>query len=253
LLLETGSCVFLLLAVKYAQMNFTQVHDKLRIELLRRIQRGTLSVSLLARQTGFGQSHLSNFLHKRRHLSLQALDRILDAQHLSLDDLLPTGRVQTTGRLSDEDCDVPVVAHEAVLFEPNIRPSSVQFLLHLPQSPFIALKVRAPASRRAWQRFVGFRADAVEAHAMGPLLLPGALIVIDRHSVSLRPLSHEGPSIFAVRNDTHVVIRYAEFRTGRLVLRPRNADFPVELIDVEPGAALSSLVAGRVVFILNAA
>jgi len=47
---------------KFPQMNFTQMHERLRLELLRRIQRGTLSVSLLARQTGFGQAHISNFL-----------------------------------------------------------------------------------------------------------------------------------------------------------------------------------------------
>ena len=70
-------------------MNFTQMHERLRLELLRRIQRGTLSVSLLARQTGFGQSHLSNFLHNRRQLSLEAMDRILAAQHLAAADLLP--------------------------------------------------------------------------------------------------------------------------------------------------------------------
>ena len=73
----------------FPQMNFTQMHERLRLELLRRIQRGTVSVSLLARQTGFGQAHLSNFLHSRRQLSLEAMDRILAAQHLTAADLLP--------------------------------------------------------------------------------------------------------------------------------------------------------------------
>ena len=73
-------------------MNFTQMHERLRLEMLRRIQRGTASVSLLARQTGLGQSHLSNFLHCRRQLSLEALDRVLAAQHLTAADLLPAMR-----------------------------------------------------------------------------------------------------------------------------------------------------------------
>jgi hypothetical protein len=60
-------------------MNFTQMHERLRLELLRRIERGTLRVSLLARQTGFGQPHLSNFLRKRRKLSLEAIDTILSS------------------------------------------------------------------------------------------------------------------------------------------------------------------------------
>ena len=79
-----------LLAASFPQMNFTQMHERLRLELLRRIQRGTVSVSLLGRQSGFGQAHLSNFLHGRRQLSLDAMDRILAAQHLTVADLLPS-------------------------------------------------------------------------------------------------------------------------------------------------------------------
>src|SRR5579863_10212162 len=78
-----------LLVADFPQMNFLQMHERLRLELLRRIQRGTLSVSLLARQTGFGQSHISNFLRSRRQLSLEALDRVLIAQHMTAGDLLP--------------------------------------------------------------------------------------------------------------------------------------------------------------------
>ena len=86
---KTESIPSPLLVADFPQMNFTQMHERLRLELLRRIQRGTLSVSLLARQTGFGQPHLSNFLHSRRQLSLEAMDRILAAQHLTAADLLP--------------------------------------------------------------------------------------------------------------------------------------------------------------------
>jgi hypothetical protein len=93
---ESGLPPHLLLVANDPQMNFTQMHGRLRLELLRRIQRGTLSVSLLARQTGFGQAHLSNFLHSRRHLSLEALDRILASRRLSATDL-----VQAPGLTSD--------------------------------------------------------------------------------------------------------------------------------------------------------
>ena len=76
-------------------MNFTQMHERLRLELLRRIQRGTLSISLLARQTGFGQSHISNFLRCKRQLSLEALDRVLASQHIKAWDLLPVKPFET--------------------------------------------------------------------------------------------------------------------------------------------------------------
>lgn len=242
-----------LLSAKYAQMNFTQIHERLRQELLRRIQRGTVSVSLLARQIGFGQSHLSNFLHKRRQMSLEALDRILGAQHLSLHDLLPDGRLNPNGFESGQMSDVPVVANEQALFEPHIRSASVQFLMHIPQNALAGIKTRTPTSRRAWQRFVAFRVADQDAHAMDPLLLPAALVVIDRHSLSLRTPAPGKPSLFAILNRGHVVLRYAELRSGRIVLRPRNPAFPVELIEVESDAALHALVVGRVAFILNTA
>ncbi len=113
----------------FNRMNFTQMHERLRLELLRRIQRGTLSVSLLARQTGFGQSHLSNFLHGRRQLSLEAMDRILAAQQMSAADLMPAQARRLDLRLdlpsSEEHGTVPVVSHATAMFEPQVRPSAV--------------------------------------------------------------------------------------------------------------------------------
>jgi hypothetical protein len=73
-------------------MNFSKLQERVRVELLRRIERGTLSVSLLSRQTGLGQPHISNFLHRRRGLSLTSLDLILEAQRLEISDLLPARR-----------------------------------------------------------------------------------------------------------------------------------------------------------------
>jgi hypothetical protein len=63
------------------------MHDHLRHELLRRIRRGSLSVSLLTRQTRLAQSHISNFLYGKRGLSPNAMDRILASQKLEAEDL----------------------------------------------------------------------------------------------------------------------------------------------------------------------
>src|SRR4051794_13318245 len=136
----------------FSQMNFTQMHERLRLELLRRIRRGTLSVSLLARQTGFGQSHISNFLRSRRQLSLQALDRVLLSQHIDAWDLLPLD-ARAVYR-SDETDAVPLVSHTGALFEPHIRPSSVRAMLPVPPGSLGSARARASNSRRGWQRFV---------------------------------------------------------------------------------------------------
>ncbi len=232
-------------------MNFTQMHDRLRLELLRRIERGTLSVSLLARQTGFGQAHLSNFLHGRRQLSLEAMDRILAAQHLTAADLLPALSAATPSPV-DEDSDlVPVVSHPVALFEPFIRPSAVQFLLHLPAGSLQSVRARASQPRRAWQRFVAVRIPSAEAMAMEPLVQAEAIAVIDRHYNSLLPYRPNRPSLYAVRHGAHLRLRYVDFLFHRLVLRPLNIAFPVDLIELDPDESPGELLAGRVILILN--
>ena len=75
-------------------MNFSQLHEQLRLELLRRIERGVLTGTLLARQTGLKPAHISNFLHGRRNLSQSALDRVLAAQSFSIESLLPVAKEQ---------------------------------------------------------------------------------------------------------------------------------------------------------------
>jgi transcriptional regulator with XRE-family HTH domain len=232
-------------------MNFTQMHERLRLELLRRIQRGTLSVSLLARQTGFGQAHLSNFLHSRRQLSLDAMDRILAAQHLTADDLLPATRHSGNLPAEGEDSSVPIVSHAVALFEPYIRPSAVQSMLHLPAGVLQTMRARASTSRRAWQRFVAVRIPASDALAMEPLVMPEALTLIDRHYNSLMPCRPNRPNLYAVRCGAHLTLRYVDFISNRLVLRPHNIAFPVDLLEVNPGESPSDLLAGRVALILN--
>ena len=232
-------------------MNFTQMHDRLRLELLRRIQRGTVSVSLLARQTGFGQSHLSNFLHSRRQLSLEALDKILAAQHMAAGDLLPTN-FPSEGLPAGEGGDaVPVVSHATALFEPFIRPSAAQTMLHLPAGLLQSIRTRVSNPRRAWQRFVAVRIPASDALPMEPLVLPEAITLIDRHYTSLMPYRLNRPNLYAVRHGSHLTLRYVDFVANRLVLRPHNIAFPVDLLEVDSGEPPSELIAGRIALILN--
>jgi transcriptional regulator with XRE-family HTH domain len=248
---ENGEPFWPFLLADYPQMNFTQMHERLRLELLRRIQRGTVSVSLLARQTGFGQAHLSNFLHSRRQLSLEALDRILAAQHIEAADLLPANNPTHDPAADGKESHVPVVSHAVALFEPFIRPSAAQYLLHLPQGTLRSIRARASATRRAWQRFVAVRTSSADALPMDPLVLPDALTVIDRHYNSLTPYRPNRPNLYAVRHGAHLTLRYVDFLANRLVLRPHNSAFPVDLLEVEPGESPNDLIAGRVVLILN--
>jgi len=227
------------------------MHERLRLELLRRIQRGTLSVSLLSRQTGFGQPHLSNFLHSRRQLSLEAMDRILAAQRLTVADLLPALRQEALWREDESSGAVPVVSHATALFEPVIRPTAIQFMMHLPPAALETVRARATNVRRAWQRFVAVRVAAADALPMEPLVLPEALVLIDRHYNLLLPYRPSRPNLYAIRHGAHLTVRYAEFQAGRLILRPHNIAFPVELIAVNPDESPGDWLVGRVALILN--
>jgi hypothetical protein len=247
---ENKPPLLLLLVANDPQMNFTQMHERLRLELLRRIQRGTLSVSLLARQTGFGQAHLSNFLHSRKHLSLEALDQVLASQHLSAVDLLQSPALSPDVMCGDNS-SVPMVSHSVALFEPVIRASAVQTMLHFPCGALQSLRTRTSVGRRAWQRFVAVRVTTSDALAMDPLLLPEAIVLLDRHYNSLAAYRPSRANLYAVRNGSHLALRYVDFLSSRLVLRPHNIAFPVDVIEVQDGESPGDLLAGRVVMTLN--
>jgi transcriptional regulator with XRE-family HTH domain len=233
-------------------MNFTQMQERLRLELLRRIQRGSLSVSLLARETGFGQPHISNFLRGRRQLSLEAVDRILAAQHLTTADLTPASWQPGDESVDVEASSVPIVPHAVAMFEPIIRPPTVQSMLHLPAGLLQSLRARVASPRRvAWQRFVAVRVAAADGPPMEPLLLPGAITLLDRHYNSLMPYRPNRPNLYAVQKGAHLTLRYVDFVASRLVLRPHNIAYPVNLIEIDPGKSPGDLIAGRVALILN--
>jgi hypothetical protein len=248
---EMGPHLVPLLAASFPPMNFTQMHERLRLELLRRIQRGKVSVSLLGRQSGFGQSHLSNFLHGRRQLSLDAMDRILAVQHLTVADLLPSEHRTEHRNGSDDVRAVPVVSHAVALFEPVIRPSAIQSLLRLPAAVLESAHTRASSTRRGWERFVAVRMPTADAPPMDPLMVPEAIALIDRHYISLLPYRPDRANLYAVRQGAHLTIRYVDFLAGRLVLRPYNFAFPVALIDVDPEESPNELLVGRIALILN--
>jgi hypothetical protein len=240
-----------LLVADFQQMTFLQMHERLRLELLRRIQRGTLSVSLLARQTGFGQSHISNFLRNRRQLSLEALDRVLYAQHLTAGDLLPVKYTRGDWSGEEENGRIPLVSHTSALFEPFIRPSATRTMIQFPASLLRTARARSSNSRKAWQRFVAISIPATDALPMEPVVLADAIVLIDRHYNSLMPYRVDRPNLYAVRNGVHLALRYTDFLLNRLVLRPYNRAFPVELVEVPPGETPADLIAGRIVLIMN--
>jgi hypothetical protein len=232
-------------------MNFTQMHERLRLEMQRRVQRGSLSVSLLSRQTGFGQSHMSNFLHSRGVLSLEAMDRVLAAQGMAAEDLLRSGTRERQPVEPDDPDTVPVVSHNTALYEPVVRAAAIQMRVHLPPGMLQAVRSKAVDSRKSWQRFVAIRIDRADVLAMDPLLHPNSIAVIDRHYNSMVAYRPTKPNLYAVRDGAHLTLRYADYVLERLVLRPLNIAFPLEAIEIRPEQSPGEYIAGRVAILLS--
>ena len=227
-------------------MNFAALHELLRQELARRIEAGHLTGTRLAQLTGFRQAHISNFLNGRRSLSLDGLDRVLEAQSLSINQLLPATLDLAASNAADAVELVPVVSPATALSQPRLAPASVIESLHIALARLEGGPSRAFAPRAEWQRFVAIRVDSQQAAAMAPLLPRGALVVLDRHYVSLAPYRVAQPNLYAVRSGGTLLLRYVDLDDTHLILRPLSLEHPIQLLPLPAPLSLADFLLGRV-------
>ena len=230
-------------------MKFLELHERLRLETWRRIDQGILSSTLLARQTGLAQAHISNFLHRRRRLSLPALDRILLAEALSVEDLSPGSRNQylPAEQIAREPMDtVRIVAQSVAMTAPVVTTGAVIDSFQLPSGWLTSFPARRAVNRRSWERFVGVRVTAAQALPMDPVLRIGSIVILDRHYNSLAAWKPPNPNLYAIRAGTRMLFRHVVFEASRLVLRPRALEYPLDVIELASREAPSDLIVGRV-------
>ncbi|MEO6802409.1 MAG: helix-turn-helix transcriptional regulator [Granulicella sp.] len=232
-------------------MNFQCIHELLRLELLRRIEQGALTGTKLAQQAGFQQAHISNFLNKKRSLSLEGLDRVLAAQNLTVDQLLPIDLNAGALAGSDPMEVVPVVSSSTAMESAFATASAIIETIHVSASRLRDNRPRPVAKRAHWQRFLAIRADAQQASAMEPMLGSGTIAVLDRHYNSLAPYRSHQPTLFAVRCGAALLLRFVDFDEGRLILRPYSRAFPVQLLALGPDEAPADYLVGRVCILLS--
>lgn len=235
-------------------MRFDTLHENLRLEILRRIGRGALSGSTLARATGFQQAHISNFLNRKRFLSLDGLDRVLEAQDLSILDLLPADLVPAVSSPSHPvtlSQTVAVVTHSAAASTPRIQPADVLESVEVPDTVLHLSRAVPVPGRASWQRFVAVRVDAQQSAAMDPLLCQNYIAVIDRHYNSLALYRSQLPTIYAVGTAEALHLCFLQFEANRLILRPRNHHFPVHLLEMAPNEKPVDHIVGRVCYVLS--
>ncbi len=232
-------------------MNFQDLHELLRLELIKRIERGTLTGSQLARQTGFQQAHVSNYLNRKRSLSLEGLDRVLAAQQLAIEHILPLELAAATPTpVSVPSEIVPVVSASTAMHDPRVTPSAIIETLQVSASRLRDHRARTSLRSTSWQRFVAIRVDAPQAAAMDPILTLGATTVLDRHYTSLAPYRAQQPTLYAVRCGPSLLIRYVDLDDNCLILRPCSLRVPVQLIPLAADETPSDYLVGRVCMII---
>ncbi|HWZ84152.1 MAG TPA: S24 family peptidase [Terriglobales bacterium] len=231
-------------------MKFRALQDNLRKALWRRIDGGDLTGLRLAEQTGFKQAHISNFLNRKRGLSVEGMDKVLSVQHISVLDLLDPEEINKRASIvapsADEFESVVVADPEVVGYEPLIMSMHVREIAKFKRAFLRRLRDNVEGDRDGWERFVVMKVDAREGMSMYPRTLPGATLLIDRHYNSLTPYRKGEQNMYAVRKDDTCTIKYVEVASRHLVLRPHNPAYAVEVLPIEQGTKPGDYIVGRV-------
>jgi len=231
-------------------MKFRVLRDNLRNTLWERIEEGGLTGLRLAQQTGFKQAHISNFLNRKRGLSLEGMDKVLTVQHLSVLDLLDPAEVNKRATIlppsDDEFQNILLTDGTIAATHPLITSMNVKEIVKFKKSFLKKLKTETEGDRGHWERFVVIKVDAREGMSMYPRLLPGATLLIDRHYNSLKPYRRGELNMYAVLKNESCTVKYVETGSNHLILRPHNPAYPVEVMAMEDGKSPSDYLVGRV-------
>ena len=234
-------------------MKFKVLQENLRKTLWHRIEEEGLTGLRLAEQTGFKQAHISNFLNRKRGLSLEGMDKVLRVQHLSVLDLLDPDEVNKRASIlppsDDEFENVLQVDGAIAATEPLVMSMNVKEILKFKKSFLRSLRAETEGRRDDWERFVVIQVDGRDGMSMYPRLLPGATVLIDRHYNSLKPYRKGESNMYAISKDGACTVKYVELAPGHLVLRPNNPAYPVEVMAMEPDKNASSYLVGRVCYV----
>ncbi len=234
-------------------MKFRALQENLRKALWERIDQGALTGLRLARDTGFKQAHISNFLNRKRGLSVEGMDKVLNVQRLSVLDLLDPGEINKRASIvppsPDDFENVLLVDGSVAARQPVIMSMRVKDIVKLKKAFLRKLRPEMEGDRQPWERFVIIRADAREGMSMYPRLLPGATVLIDRHYNSLKPYRKGESNMYAVNRDGACAVKYVEVAGNHLVLRPHNTAYPVEVMAMERGKKAHDYLIGRVCYV----
>ena len=233
-------------------MKVKSLQENLRKAIWERIEEGELTGLRLAEQTGFRQAHISNFLNRKRSLSLEGMDRVLNVQHLSILDLLDPDEVNKRASIpppsDDEFENIFVVDGSVAATQPLIMSMNVREIQKFRRSFLRKLRPDMHGKRGDWERFVAIKTDS-DAMSMYPRLVPGATVLIDRHYNSLQPYRKGEQNMYTVDVKGVSKVRYVEPAGKNIVLRPHNQTYAVEVLPMDDKEAISQCLVGRVCYV----
>src|SRR6266436_1091254 len=234
-------------------MKFQALQENLRKALLERIQEGDLTGLRLAIETGFKQAHISNFHNRNLGPSIEAMDKVLNVERLSVLDLLDPSEINKRASIpppgDDELQNVLMVEASIAATEPLLISMNVKEIIKFKKNFLRKLRPALESDRDQWERFVAIQIDAREGMSMYPRLLPGATVLIDRHYNSLRPYRKGESNMYAVIKNGGCTVKYVELAGRHLVLRPHNHAYPVEVMPMEDGKSAADYLIGRVCYV----
>jgi len=228
-------------------MLVTNLEDTLRRLVRQRIEAGELTGSSLARDAGFRQAHISNFLNHRRGLSVEGFDAILRAMQISVYDLVSANKPgHANGTAFREYEDVPLVSMLDAATQSVFASRHIVDVLKFKKSFLRRLQEDMHGSRRGWHRFAIVKSDADAGFAMYPRILPGATLLLDRHYNGLAPYRRKEANIYLVRKGSICLVRFAELHGRQLLLRPSNPEAALDYVAVESARSAPDAIVGRI-------
>jgi transcriptional regulator with XRE-family HTH domain len=230
-------------------MRLLDLQDRLRAHIRARIERREWTGVSLSRQAGLQQGHLSNFLNERRGLSLESMDRLLEALQIGVLDLADADEIERRmprppAGAGLESVAIVSVEHAARL--PRFTPQQVGGTVSFRKAFLRRLRPHDVCHRADWLRFVSVKLDRDMVRAMFARSATGATLLVDRHYTSLDPYRRQQPNLYAVRLRSRCVVGYVSQVGDHLLLRPRNPELPVELARINRTRSYSDYVVGRV-------
>jgi len=204
---------------------------------------------MLSLQAGLQQGHLSNFLNARRGLSLESMDRLLVALHISVLDLVDAEEIErrVLRPLAGDGLEtVAVVSVGDAARLARFTPGQVSGTVNFRKSFLRRLRPNDVCNRGDWLRFVSVKLDRKMVRAVFARSATGATLLVDRHYTSLAPYRRYQPNLYAVRLHSRCAVGYVSLAGDHLVLRPRNPELPVELARIHRTRSYSDYVVGRV-------